>query len=75
MKINFEKLINESGEKITKLSLAQEMFKEGLFKSRKSAINMLNYHQNGKARGCDWELIKYLCKRFNKQGSEIIDWS
>jgi len=74
MKIDFLKLIKDSGEKMTKLSLAQEMFDEGLFKSRKSAINMISYYQDEKAKGCDWSLLKYLCKRFNKKGSEIITW-
>ena len=72
MRIKFDELIK--GEKMTKLSLADEMFQKGLFKSRKSAINMINYHINGKAKSADWELLKYLCARFNKQGAEIIEW-
>ena len=75
MRIDFEKLIQESGEKITKLSLAKEMFKAGLFKSQKSAINMINYHQNGKAKSVDLLLLKYLIVRFNKTAQEIINWN
>ena len=75
MRIDFEKLIQESGKKMTKLSLAKEMFKAGLFKSQKSAINMINYHQNGKAKSVDLLLLKYLIKRFNKTAQEIINWN
>ena len=75
MRIDFEKLIQESGKKMTKLSLAKEMFKAGLFKSQKSAINMINYHQNGKAKSVDLLLLKYLIKRLNKTAQEIINWN
>ena len=75
MRIDFEKLIQESGEKITKLSLAKEMFKAGLFKSQKSAINMINYHQNGKAKSVDLLLMDYLIKRFDKTERGIINWN
>ena len=75
MKIDFDKLIQDSGEKMTKLSLAKDMFKAGLFKSHKSAINMINYHQNGKAKSVDLLLLKYLIVRFNKTAQEIINWN
>lgn len=75
MKIDIETLIKESGENMTKSSLAQEMYKFGLFKSRKSAINMLAYHQSGKAKSCDYALLKYLVARFNRKGSEILTWN
>ena len=74
MRINFEKLIKDSGEDITVSDLAREMASEGVFKNAKSAYDMIHFHIAGKAKGCDWELLKYLCARFNKKGAEIIQW-
>jgi hypothetical protein len=74
MKIDFTKLINESGEKFSKAALAREMVAEGLFKTEKSAINMIQYHQAGHAKSCGWELLKYLSRRFKCPGSGIIQW-
>ena len=74
MRINFEQLLKESGEDLTFSDLARDMAKEGLFKNVKSAYDMIHYHINGKAKGCDWELLKYLCTRFKKKGAEIIEW-
>jgi hypothetical protein len=74
MRIDFEKLIRDSGEKLTIVQLASEMAEEGLFKNKKSAYDIIWYHIKGKSKSCDWELLKYLCKRFNKKGTEIITW-
>jgi len=74
MKIDFIKLLSESEDHLTIPQLAKDMAKEGLFKNPKSAYDMIHYHINGKAKACDWELLKYLCKRFNKKGTEIITW-
>ena len=74
MRINFEKLIKESGEDLTVSKLAEEMAEAGLFRNKKSAYDMIHYHIKGKALGCDWALLKYLCARFKKKGSEIIEW-
>jgi len=74
MKINFTKLIQESDEKLMKIHLAKEMYENGLFKSIKSAENMIQYHQSGHAKSCDWELLKYLSMRFNKKAADIIQW-
>ncbi|MEN6569042.1 MAG: hypothetical protein ABFC18_03415 [Rikenellaceae bacterium] len=73
MKIDFDKLIIDSGEKITKIGLAREMTEAGIFKSVRSAENMIQFHQSGKAKSCDYELLQYLMKRFNKNLLEIID--
>jgi hypothetical protein len=74
MKIDFKKLIEESGEKLTQVRLAREMFSKGIFNSERSAINMIQYHQTGKAKSCDYALLKYLVERFNRKGSEILQW-
>jgi hypothetical protein len=74
MKLELEKLINESGENLTVAKLAKEMASVGLFKNPKSAYDMLRYHIAGKSRSVDWELLKYLCKRFNRKGTDIISW-
>ena len=74
MKIDFIKLLSESEEKLTIPQLAKDMAKEGLFKNQKSAYDMIRYHINGQAKGCDYARLKYLCRRFNKKGTDIIHW-
>ena len=74
MKIDFEKLIKDSGEILTKYKLAGEMADAGLFKNRKSAYDMILYNNAGKAKSLDIELIKYLMVRFNKEAKDIIQW-
>ena len=74
MRIDFEKLIKDSGEILTKYKLAGEMADAGLFKNRKSAYDMILYNNAGKAKSLDIELIKYLMVRFNKEAKDIIQW-
>ena len=74
MKIDFEQLIKDSGEVLTISQLAEEMAEAGVFKNKKSAYDMIHYHIAGKAKSCDWDLLKYLCARFNKKGTDIITW-
>lgn len=75
MKIDFKLLIAESGEKLTQTALAKEMVEQGLFDNTHSAINMMQYHSTGKAKSCDYALLKYLVARFNRKGSEILTWN
>lgn len=75
MKIDFNKLIQNSPDKPTKKQLAREMTSEGLFKTVRSAEMMIQFHQSGKAKGCDYALLQYLMKRFNCKGSDIIQWN
>jgi hypothetical protein len=72
MQIDFEHIIRNSGEILTKADLAREMVKEGIFKNKTSAYNMMQYHQRGEAKSIDFELLKYLMKRFNLTASQII---
>lgn len=74
MRIDFNKLLaKEPG--LTKRKLAQEMTDQGLFKSVRSGELMIQYHQNGKAKGCDYALLQFLKMRFNVKGSEVIEWN
>lgn len=73
MKLELEKLIKESGEDLTIAKLAKEMARKGLFKNPKSAYDMLRYHIAGKSKSVDWVLLVYLCERFNRTVSEIIN--
>jgi len=73
MKIDFDKILKESGEGITKRKLAEEMYKAGVFKSVISGINMMNYHERGDAKSIDYELLQYLMDRFNLSASQIIN--
>ena len=74
MKIDFRKIIQESGEELTQTALAKEMVEKGLFDNTHSAINMMQYHQSGKAKSCDYVLLLYLMERFNKKASDILNW-
>lgn len=74
MHIDFIKLLSESDDHLTVPQLAKDMAKEGLFKNQKSAYDMIRYHMEGKAKGCDFLLVEYLCKRFNKKLNDILIW-
>jgi len=74
MRINFTKLISESGEKLTKVQLAREMAAAGLFKNTRSAEITIQDIEHGRAKGIKWDLIRFLAARFNRPGSEIIEW-
>jgi hypothetical protein len=73
MKIDFDQIIKNSGEKISKRNLAEEMYQAGIFKSVISGINMMNYHERGEAKSIDYELLQYLMERFNLTSDEIIN--
>jgi hypothetical protein len=77
MKIAIKELLKEhydsTGEYITQRMLAEEMTKEGIFKSIHSAQNMIQYNITGKARSLfNIAMLKYLCKRFNKTLIDIV---
>ena len=74
MKIDFKQIIKDSGENISQRKLAKEMTEQGLFKTLASAYSMMQYHQTGKAKSCDYQLLKYLMNRFNKKASDILKW-
>jgi hypothetical protein len=74
MKIDIKQIIKDSGEVLSFSKLADEMADEGIYKNHKSAYDMLRYHQSGKAQGCDYKLVIYLCKRFNRKVENIIQW-
>jgi hypothetical protein len=73
MKIDFLKLITDSGEKLTKAELAREMVAKGIFKNQTSAYNMIQFHERGEAKSIDYELLQYLMERFNLTANEIIN--
>ena len=75
MKIDFDSLIKDSGQQVSKRQLAREMTAKGLFQNEASAERMIHYHQSGKAKGCDYLLLQYLAERFNRPASEIINWN
>jgi hypothetical protein len=72
MKIDFDRIIKNSGEKISKRNLAEEMYQAGVFKSVISGINMMNYHERGEAKSIDYELLGFLMERFDLTKDEII---
>jgi hypothetical protein len=74
MKLDIKQIIKQSGEHISQTGLAKEMVEDGIFKNLHSAINMLQYHSAGKSKSVDYALLKWLCIRFNRKGSDIIQW-
>jgi len=72
MKIDFKKLIANSGEQISMLSIAKDMASKGLFKSVQSAYNCIWYHNTGRAKSIDLALLEYLEDRFNLKCDQII---
>jgi hypothetical protein len=77
MKIDIKNLIavhNKKNplDKITQMSLGREMVSAGVFKSDRSARNMIQYNQSGKAKSIDYELLVFLCGRFKKKPNDII---
>jgi hypothetical protein len=72
MKINFQEIITNSGQPLTKAQLARDMVAEGIFKNQVSAYNMMQYHERGEARSIDYELLEYLKRRFNLTSDQII---
>ena len=73
MQINFKKIIEQSGEKISQRQLAREMTEKGLFKNLQSAYSMMMYHQSGKAKSVDFLMLEYLKDRFGKTQTEILN--
>ena len=73
MKINFQQIIANSGEQLTKAQLAREMVALGIFKNQVSAYNMMQYHQRGEANSIDYELLEFLKRRFNLTTSQVIE--
>lgn len=72
MKIDFQKIITESGEALTKAQLARELVSKGIFKNQVSAYNMIQFHERGEAKSIDYELLQYLMERFKLTASQII---
>jgi hypothetical protein len=72
MKIDFQKIITNSGKPLTKAQLARELVAQGIFKNQVSAYNMIQFHETGKAKSIDYELLQYLMDRFNLTASQII---
>ena len=72
MRIDFQKIITNSGEPLTKAQLAREMVAKGIFKNQVSAYNMMQYHERGEAKSIDYELLQYLMERFRLTASQIL---
>ena len=72
MRIDFQKIITNSGKPLTKAQLAREMVAKGIFKNQVSAYNMIQYHERGEARSIDYELLQYLMERFSLTASQIL---
>lgn len=71
-RINFQELITNSGQPLTKAQLARDMVANGLFKNQVSAYNIIQYHERGEAKSIDYELLQYLMNRFKLTANQII---
>jgi len=72
MRIDFQKIITNSGQPLTKAQLARDMVAKGIFKNQVSAYQMLQYHERGEAKSIDYELLKYLMDRFSLKIEDVI---
>jgi len=72
MRIDFQKIITNSGQPLTKADLAREMVAKGIFRNQVSAYQMLQYHERGEAKSIDYELLKYLMDRFSLKIEDVI---
>ena len=72
MRIDFQKIITNSGQPLTKADLAREMVAKGIFRNQVSAYQMLQYHERGEAKSIDYELLKFLMQRFNLKLQDVI---
>ena len=77
MQIDFRQLITDWNadhpmDKTNQSKLARDLVANGILKTEHSAINMLQYHQNGKAKSVDFEMLIFLCGKFKKEINEIL---
>ena len=76
MKIAIKEILNahyaKTGEYVTQVQLAREMFKAGVYKNQHSAQNMLQYNISGKAKSLDVELLNFLSNRFGITINDMI---
>ena len=72
MKIDFQKIITNSGKPLTKAQLARDMVAKGIFKTQVSAYHIIQYHERGEAKSIDYELLQYLMERFSLTASQIL---
>lgn len=72
MRIDFNKIIKESGKDLTKAKLARDMVNAGIFKNQVSAYNMIQYHERGEAKSIDYQLLQYLMDYFDLTANQII---
>ena len=77
MRIDFKELIAEWNEthpldKTNQSKLAREMVANGILKTEHSAQNMIQWHSSGKAKSVDFEMLIFLCSKFQKEINEII---
>ena len=76
MKINFTRLIQESGlsDRLTKKKIAYDLMKAEFCKSVHSGEQMIQNLENGKAKSIKFDLIKFLAIYFHCTGQNIIEW-
>ena len=72
MKIDFQKIITNSGEPLTKAQLAREMVAKGIFKNQVSAYHIMQRHERGESYSIDYELLDFLMTRFHITLNEIL---
>ena len=74
MKINFTRLIQESGRRMTKKKIAKALMDADFCSSVQSGEQMIQNLENGKAKSIKFDLIKFLAEYFHCTGKNIIEW-
>jgi len=76
MKINFTRLIQESGrsDRLTKKMIARALAEADFCSSVQSGEQMIQNLENGKAKSIKFDLITFLAEYFHCTGKNIIEW-
>jgi len=76
MKINFTRLIQESGrsDRLTKKKVARALMDADFCSSVQSGEQMIQNLENGKAKSIKFDLITFLAEYFHCTGKNIIEW-
>ena len=76
MKINFTRLIQESGrsDRLTKKIIARALAEADFCSSVQSGEQMIQNLENGKAKSIKFNLITFLAEYFHCTGKNIIEW-
>jgi hypothetical protein len=72
MRIDFQRIITNSGQPLTKAQLAREMVAMGIFKNQASAYSIMQRYERGEASSIQYEILEFLMGRFQITLDQIL---